>query len=213
MQPCTRHDRLVHWIDRWARRVAAPAAPGVGGAHHSRREFLRRAATVGVVAWSIPVLQTVVAPAASASGCSQGICGTGAGCPLCEVGTPCLVGAECVTLRCSGGVCQPGQAGDTCDSNDDCVTNICSGGTCQPGGIGTPCVTDAECTAGECSGRSGGALTCGGPGSACNAGSDCTYGNCGANDICGGRFATCSTATVCSTGRRCTFLGCLALGA
>ncbi len=66
---------MSSWLDGWARRAAeatpnAPQtseAPSRGDAGYARRDFLKKAGIVGGVAWSVPVLQTVMAPAASAS--------------------------------------------------------------------------------------------------------------------------------------------------
>jgi hypothetical protein len=185
-------DFVMHWIDRWARRTAGGDGhrglpePSSAASSTTRRDFLRRAAVVGTAVWSVPVLQSVAAPVAAASGdCSQVICGIGTGCPLCESGIPCDVAAECVTGICAG--------------------------VCQPGGISTPCASSADCTAGECSGRTGGPTTCGGPGSDCTGNDDCTFGNCSGGGVCGGAFTPCSTSAVCSPSRRCILGRCLAL--
>jgi hypothetical protein len=205
----------VHWIDRWARRAAIsgelePSVAPPSDADLTRRRFLQRAAVIGSVAWTVPVLQSVVAPTFAASGCSQAICGIGAGCPRCAAGTPCTVNGECTTGICAG-VCQPGGFGTSCSVSGDCITGICSSGTCQAGGVSTPCASNADCTAGQCSGRTGDPKTCGGPGSTCSGNGGCTYGNCSGGNVCGGAFTACSTSTVCSPTRRCIFGVCLAI--
>ena len=192
----------MDWIDRWAKRAATrvevtPVAAPHPKAGVTRRTFLKRAATIGTAAWTVPALQSVAAPAFAASGCSQVVCGIGAGCPLCSAGVTCSVNGECITGICAG-VCQPGGAGTSCATNGDCITGICGGGTCQPGGISTPCASNGDCTAGQCSGRNGGPKTCGGPGSTCGGATGCTNSNC--NGIsCGGLGATCTSAAQCRT--------------
>ena len=62
------------WLDKWAKRAATAApsdVPPTGSTAEStpqrpaasRRDFLKKAGIVGGVAWSVPVMQTVLAPA------------------------------------------------------------------------------------------------------------------------------------------------------
>ena len=96
---------MSSWLDRWAKRAAeAPptplsdaemsASPDVARPASSRRDFLKKAGIVGGVAWSVPVLQTVMAPAASAASNT----------PL---GQPCNDLSTCAngTAYCSGTCC------------------------------------------------------------------------------------------------------------
>ena len=89
---------MSSWLDGWAKRAAGSSSSPPSdtetpesSAPSSRRDFLKKAGIVGGVAWSVPVLQTVMAPAASAS------LGTtlGANCPA--PSSPCNGG----TANCS----------------------------------------------------------------------------------------------------------------
>ena len=99
------------WLDRWAKRSAtagpvdAPSTEvdrvaSAQPASRSRRDFLKKAGIVGGVAWSVPVLQTVMAPAYAASTCPNGTCGVGCN-VLCAIGDPCTTGADCITGNCN----------------------------------------------------------------------------------------------------------------
>jgi len=146
------------WLDRLARRAAtrgvepAAAQPAPGA---SRRDFLKKAAVVAGAAWTVPVMQTALAPAASASpGSMKGqpcttpladegkLCGDGSRCHLgvCgSTGAICGSGANCISGVCSGGFCVVAPGG-SCSANADCQYNNCSaGGTC--GGVGATCFT------------------------------------------------------------------------
>lgn len=106
----------------------------------SRREFLRKTALVGGAAWSVPVLQSVLAPVASAS----------VGTPL---GGPCTDLMACAggTAFCNGATC--GGVGAVCSGGA-----LCAGSTCatngkdkgQCGGKGTSCTADDQCMSGNC---------------------------------------------------------------
>ena len=84
MSPNSRREKLDavvgavmgSWLDRWAKNTATSGSvdvsPSVAASAEpveppSRRDFLKKAGIVGGVAWSIPVMQTVMAPMASAS--------------------------------------------------------------------------------------------------------------------------------------------------
>lgn len=162
------------WLDKWAKR-AATAAPlddpstevessAATRPHASRRDFLKKAGIVGGVAWSIPVMQTVLAPSASASGptvCSGGggTCGTlvsGPGpCLPCATGVQCSAGADCATgVGCSSrsGTTVCGGPGATCGTGADCVFSNCTSGICGfgtgTGQQGAPCGTPNGGTSG-----------------------------------------------------------------
>lgn len=142
---------MGRWLDRWAKRAAEaapsaaseptpPAQPAPRSPSPSRRDFLKKAGVVGGVAWSVPVLQTVMAPAASAS-------------PGSTKGSPCTGGVNDNGLvcgdgsRCFNGVC--GAPGAFCDPNTgtaQCVSSECDGGRC--GGLGAKCNQGKVCAPG-----------------------------------------------------------------
>jgi len=188
---------MSSWLDRWAKRAAShsssvqPASNFPSGAPHSRRDFMKKAGIVGGVAWSIPVLQTALAPSASASheppACGNDTCGAGCLNPTCGVGAPCDAGVG------------PGQA---CSGGGTCGTNLICGGAgvaCTGSGAGT-CAGSSPCSQ-----RPSGVRTCGGPRATCTVNSDCTNNNC-AGGICGGTGATCGSEAACAaedTGNDC----------
>jgi len=203
---------MSSWLDRLAKRAAHEASPvslpttEAPAASPSRRDFMKKAGIVGAAAWSVPVLQTALAPAASASVPScVNVCG--GTCPKCSAGgSVCTSNAGCFSDICSGGVCQKAGAGGTCAGNTDCLSGSCSAGFCQGGGIGTTCVVQGDCAAGQCSQRTGGPRTCGGPGSTCANDAGCTYGNCNGS-VCGGNGAVCLVVGQnerCANGFTCT---------
>ena len=115
-----------------------------------RREFLRRAAITGAVAWAVPVVQTVAATPAYAQ----------------EQGTPLV--EDCFKSEGPGGGCMgactaSGCPGDACDGVDPDPCNPLGQGPCQfycPSGSGgdNPCCNPGLCkpenftcqTVGEC---------------------------------------------------------------
>ena len=134
---------MAGWLDRWAKRAAeaAPADAQITASSpaetsqtpSSRRDFLKKAGIVGGIAWSVPVMQSVMAPAASAS-----------------VNTP--LGGNCNDLAacnggnsfCNGAICGgPGAVcGATCVSGVSCGSGIC-------GGQNAACTTNAQCAPGK----------------------------------------------------------------
>lgn len=46
----------------------------------------------------------------------------------CLIGTACLVGSDCASGVCTGGVCAKASTGGSCLSGDDCNDGVCSGG-------------------------------------------------------------------------------------
>lgn len=135
---------MAGWLDRWARRAAQPPAGAVPAISPprltSRRDFLKRAGIVGGVAWSVPVLHTVLAPAASAS----------AGTPL---GAACddLMACAGGTAFCNGATC--GGVGADCSGGALCANSGCATKGPQPGicgGKNVPCTTDDQCVSGNC---------------------------------------------------------------
>jgi hypothetical protein len=101
----------------------------------NRREFLRKAAITGAVAWAIPVVQSVAAtpayafhngtphpcphstpdiPEQSCMGTCKVVCGTGTGCS-----------AQCQP-QCSAGLCDPNTCDQRCWRDNPAVAG------CQP---------------------------------------------------------------------------------
>jgi len=183
---------MAGWLDRWARRSASTAPPPAprASAPTSRRAFLKRAAVVTGAAWTIPVLQSTVAPAYAASG---------------GIGTPCSTFDEVCAAdgsRCNGSVC--GGLGAPCGAL--CFNSSCGSGSC--GGVGADCTSNGQCNGRQCRGRTGGPTTCGGPGAACSTGSHCTHGNCN-GATCGGFLSRCTGSTQCAASRTCFFGYCI----
>ena len=124
---------MSSWLDRLARRVASvpasrlPAPSGTPADAPSRRTFLKKAAVVTGAAWTVPVMQTALAPAHAVSG------GLGQEC----VTQPCAAGLFCspVTGTCGGpgAVCGAGCYNSTCASNGYC------------GGTDATCSDDSQC--------------------------------------------------------------------
>jgi hypothetical protein len=144
------------WIDRAARRAAGQAAqnrpepppvqaPRPAPLDSSRRDFLKRAGVVGAAVWTVPVIESALAPAAAASTptCTN-VCG--GACPTCGLGKgPCTQNAQCSSgLVCSGGVCKTAQGG-TCTINANCSTNVCINGTCRGTVAGSTCAAWNTC--------------------------------------------------------------------
>jgi hypothetical protein len=82
----------------------------------NRREFLRKAAITGAVAWAIPVIQTVAASPAAA------------GTPFCDHS---LCVNNCIQARCVG---LTGQARQDCNKacQTHCMTACPPGSQCAP---------------------------------------------------------------------------------
>lgn len=131
------------WLERWARRAASAPPKSVVDASYptrSRRDFLKTAGVVGGLAWSVPVMQTVLAPAASAS-------------PGTQLGSSCTDLLPCAngTAFCNGSIC--GGVGADCSGGALCATSSCAtkgkeDGLC--GGKGAACTTDDQCMSGNC---------------------------------------------------------------
>lgn len=182
------------WFDRWAKNTAtgstvdaSPSVDDVAPAESieppSRRDFLKKAGIVGGVAWSIPVMQTVMAPMASAStntglggACNDlGTCASGAA--YCNGSICGGVGAICTGLcavsTCSNGQC--GGGGGDCYNGNQCVSNICSShGKCKAK-IGAVCTKPAHCFSKRCS---GGVCAKGSAGGGCTKNKGCKSGRC-----------------------------------
>jgi hypothetical protein len=174
----------------------APKAQGL-----TRRALIRRGAVVGAVVWTTPILQTALAPAASASVVPP--------CTVsCPVGTPCASTANCASgLICSGGVCkipyggsgtcasgadcQSGNCnpttqtciaswpGTSCTAGSQCLSGKCNGGTCFANPVGGYCRTTADCTDNTtCPASGNGLRVCGGPGASCQNNNKCVSHQC-----------------------------------
>lgn len=165
---------MAGWLDRLAKRAADPApassdqvtrAPSepANRPAPSRRDFLKKAGIVGGLAWSVPVMQSVVAPAHAASNtpiggvcsgagsvcangnafCNGAICGgPGASCPT-GSSTQCVASSPC-SRRTPGGVYTCGGPGAVCSTDANCTYGNCRGGAC--GGFNAPCTTVGDNT-------------------------------------------------------------------
>ena len=132
-------------------------------------------------------------------------------CSPCPDGGGCVVGSDCVSGVCSGGICQAATCSDTVQNQDETDVD-CGGATCPACPDGSGCVVGSDCTSGVCSGGICQAPTCsdavqnqdetdvdcGGAtcpacpdGGGCLVGSDCTSGVC-SGGIC--QAPTCSDA-------------------
>ena len=171
---------MADWLDRWARRAGRPAgAPNSpdGARQLSRRQLLKRAGVIAGATWTVPMIQSAVAPAAAASG---GGCISG-----CPAGSTCTTDANCASgLTCIGGICgQPGKAwtGTSCGHDNQCWSNVCNGHTCKPAELKAPCRTSTDCRDNvNCSATT---QTCGGTGASCNNKHKCISEQC-VNSVC-----------------------------
>jgi hypothetical protein len=180
------------WFDRWAKRrstpgTAASSAPDTTSAdqsgHSSRRDFLVKAGLVGGAVWTVPAMQSVLAPASAASGTSIGsactnigdacgdntYCGTNGICG--GLGATC--GAGCFNSSCKNGTC--GGSGATCTKNKQCSSKICTSGHCR-GKVGAVCHKGSDCQSERCS--NAGVCAKGAAGVPCTFNSDCKTGHC-----------------------------------
>ncbi len=157
---------MAGWVDRWAKRAASSAprpeampgdpspAPSPQASSHSRRAFMKKAGVVGAAVWTVPVIQSAVAPAAAASAtvCSGGggTCGvllSGPGpCPKCATGVACSTNNDCATgVGCSSrtGTTVCGGPGAACNNSGNCQYNNCTNSICgySAGFFGSACGT------------------------------------------------------------------------
>lgn len=103
----------------------------------NRREFLRKAAITGAVAWAIPVVQSVAATPAYAQ--TQGT--------LCPHSTPDTAGGSCMGSCHSRGFAA---CGKDCGGGCAAICNVaCSGGQCPPQYCNPLCFNVTNCT-GSC---------------------------------------------------------------
>ena len=143
------------WLDRWARHTArtphstiatspdSETASTIGPAT-SRRDFMKKAAVVGAAVWSVPVMQTALAPAASASGGGLNA--------VCGPSQPCAAPYACGTDgRCGGTGANCGGAAALCVSGGCSTNGKCAAAHTAP--KGSTCLTNSACTSGTwCSG-------------------------------------------------------------
>jgi hypothetical protein len=171
----------------------APVAQGM-----TRRALLRRGAVVGAVVWTTPVLQTALAPAASASHCTNCV-GIGGSCDPNHSTAECQVG-----LVCLAGVCLVDGGSSGCTTSNQCASGVCSGGVCLAW-PGTTCTSGTQCASGKCT---GGVCFANGRGGRCKTTADCTDNTqCGPTGVCGGAGAPCANKEKCVS-RVCTNGGC-----
>jgi len=173
----------------------------------TRRALFKRGAVVGAALWTTPVLQTALAPAASASvNPCVGICGVGA-CPVCGPGVgTCTNNTQCATGLCYNGICViPYGATTPCTGSNQCQSGNCSGTTGSPGVCiaswpGTTCTTDTQCLSGKCN---GGRCFENPKGGLCRAAADCTDNiTCSSTTkTCGGDGAVCANNNKCVSNR------------
>ncbi len=168
----------------------------------------------------------------AASDCASGYCnqGTCAGCstssqclqgqwcdagvcePLSMDGSPCNVGASCVSNACVDGVCCNSLCGNTCES---CLAQYTSApnGSCAPIMSGTD--PQSECTANAVMCQAG---TCSGTGSSCAPSPMLTvcrpaFGECDVEETCNGMNVGCPPdvfaplGTACGNGQACSVDG------
>jgi hypothetical protein len=105
----------------------------------NRREFLRKAAITGAVAWAIPVVQSVAATPAYAQTLSPG----------CPHSTPDTLGGSCMGTCKATCVIQIGvECGSGC--NDDCNANCQPNIGCFPQACRQACWTCTGTSGGDC---------------------------------------------------------------
>ncbi|HUW16278.1 MAG TPA: hypothetical protein VMW94_04310, partial [Actinomycetes bacterium] len=121
-------------------------APAVVQQGPTRREVLRRGAIIGAAVWTVPALQSALAPAAAAS--PPPVCTVN-----CPPGSACATNTNCSTGLCLNGICViPYPGGGTCTANSQCQSGNCLGGTCAAAWPGTTCTSSSQCLSGKCAG-------------------------------------------------------------
>lgn len=159
----------------------------------SRRALLRRGAVIGAAVWTTPVLQTALAPAASASACTIG----------CVAGTTCTTNTNCATGLCLNGICAyPHGTPGACTANNQCQSGNCFNGTCTAQWPGTTCTANNQCLSGKCV---GGRCFENALGQLCSISADCTDNTTcpptGSPRVCGGVGALCANNNKCTTNK------------
>lgn len=170
---------MADWLDGWARRAARSAdqVDSAGSAPRdglSRRQLLKRAGVAVGAAWTVPLIQTALAPPAAASGGGSGV-----------IGSSCTTDSQCASgLVCQGSFCtQTGMSwtGGGCNVNTDCWSNVCVGGVCKPGPLSASCRTSADCANNISCAAS---QICGDSGASCTNSNKCMTGTCLASGVC-----------------------------
>lgn len=110
----------------------------------TRRDILKRGGVVAGVAWTAPVLMSVMTPAAAESSCPTGQ----VRCPDTSSGICCAA-----TQTCFQGVCTSvGAVGGNCTLNLLCNVGIFCGAGNLCGGSGAVCTQNSNCMSGSCTG-------------------------------------------------------------
>lgn len=113
-------------------------------------------------------------------------CGGGI-CPPCASGQPCVVGTDCASRVCSGGVCAVAACNDAVKNGTETDVD-CGGGTCSACGAGKHCAVGNDCTSKVCTAGVCAAATC----------TDLVKNGAETDVDCGG-----GTCGKCSTGKQC----------
>lgn len=189
---------MSDWLDDAAKAAAGDQAADEGQGL-SRREALRRAGLIGAAVWAAPVVQTVLAPSASAHSHQQpgtcsgwtdangGFCGGTGGCPKCGAGKICTSNSDCLSGECTGTkkrkTCAKSTVGEPCRSGSDCTTGVCRNGVCQSAPSTGGCQTNADCPSGHvCANGVCKPPTTGGGG--CTSSKDCKNGEVCVSGVC-----------------------------
>lgn len=107
-------------------------------------------------------------------------CG-GGDCPPCLDGENCLVGTDCVSLVCQGGICTSSCSDGIENGNETDVD--CGGGTCPPCANGQECFVDSDCQSTLCQGS---VCVAQADGAACSSSAQCASGFCVDGVCCNG---------------------------
>lgn len=216
---------VSRWIDDWAKesterswwsawRHARRGRPrgepeAVGSAGMSRRDLIRRAGVVGAVAWTVPLIETVVAPDYAAASGGGGTCepsdpsGCGGTCPTrCGTGKTCTQDSDC-----QGGCdlttkkCVASHGGGACTENAGCDTGTCINDTCAYLSAGAPCTHGDQCYSNSCTGSTTKTCAKSPDGGRCGTNVDCASGGCGGSGTCLlSKGAPCTDKAQCASG-------------
>jgi hypothetical protein len=74
----------------------------------------------------------------------------GGACAPCALQKKCLVGADCQSMSCSGGICVAPTCMDNVENGNE--TDKDCGGSCSPCAVGKFCGVPSDCTSGVCTG-------------------------------------------------------------
>ena len=166
-------------LDR-AHLLAEPGLPADTHPRMTRRDLIRRGATLA----TIPLVASVLVPTAARAASPTGSC--------LQESSKCSSNDQCCSGNCFGGACQPcfPSSSGSCTANSQCcslnchfVSNVCQG--CVPNS--RPCSLSSDCCSGCCNTTTN---LCQAPGSLVENG-----GSCGSNSECCSNF--CHVAGVC----------------